>query len=658
MEETEHESFSTFIETLDPESGTKAKFKADDSPFAFTPSQLGKMFNPKSLGAFYAPGGLQGLEKGLCSDMHAGLSLDEAQLDGSVTFKDAMASHSPKKHHGPGASATQQVSHDSNAMPLRMPSERAFARKDMRSDRDSRASFLAKQAALADYKIAWICALPLERAFARKDMWLDRDSRASFLAERAALDSVRAAEDFRSALEYADRPPISIKPRGSSSIIQHLSRLAPWPEQARKDNRRAGSTRSRPPRHPRSGQTADFFERRTESFIEGLANGSHIQAFPDNGADRCSISPQLAAKLGLEMTPGTENILRLPNRSHIQSPGMVELSWRFGEEPEERKLQCWVVPGCVHDLILGSPFLRATQTLTKFAHRIKSKLVNPHGRLHVRLLGDTQQRLRGSLDGHETLAMADSGSDVMLISKAYAQKCGLNIDHDPSNFINLEFIDGSTEWTNGIVRNVPWSVEGTIRYCDFYVLDSLCEDLILSNAYLTETNSFVNHANSFFDLSSPREVSQLCLIRLIGRFSSNLNLLELDYLKDLTSPDAFNDEKIQRELARRDQIRDEISALPLSEQEAATRAETERQLAWENHREAHRQGWRAQLAGPLLHSTSSESGGSSRAPLAGQGFVAANQLESGRPTSPRDGKHGKSRIGKMAIFRKLVRAKP
>jgi hypothetical protein len=143
---------------------------------------------------------------------------------------------------------------------------------------------------------------------------------------------------------------------------------------------------------------------------------------------------------------------------------------------------------------------------------IKSKVVNPHGRLHVRVLDDAPQRLKGSSDGHETLAMTDSGPDVMLISKAYAQKCGLHIDRDPPNMINLEFVDGSTEWTNGIVRNVPWTVEGTIRYWDFYVLDSLCEDLILSNAYLTETNSFVNHADSFIDLSQPREISQLRLI--------------------------------------------------------------------------------------------------------------------------------------------------
>jgi hypothetical protein len=126
----------------------------------------------------------------------------------------------------------------------------------------------------------------------------------------------------------------------------------------------------------------------------------------------------------------------------------------------------------------------------------------------------------------------------------------------------------------------------------------------------------------------------------------------------VTSPNAFDDEKIQRELATRDQIRDEIAALPLSEQEAANRAETERQLAWEDHREAHRQGWRAQLAGPLLYSTSFDSGGSSEAPLAGQGTVAASDIEAGRPITSEDGKQGKRAFGKLAGLKQLLRSKP
>ncbi|WYZ35544.1 hypothetical protein EsH8_X_000191 [Colletotrichum jinshuiense] len=74
---------------LTPDKGSEADFVAENNPFAFTPGQLNKMFNPKSLAAYYALGGLVGIEKGLRSNRKAGLSLDEAHLDGRVSFGEA-----------------------------------------------------------------------------------------------------------------------------------------------------------------------------------------------------------------------------------------------------------------------------------------------------------------------------------------------------------------------------------------------------------------------------------------------------------------------------------------------------------------------------------------------------------------------------------------
>ncbi|KAF9876049.1 calcium-translocating P-type ATPase [Colletotrichum karsti] len=74
---------------LAPDKGSEDDFKAENNPFAFTPGQLNKLFNPKSLSAYYALGGLIGIEKGLRSDRKAGLSQDEVHLDGYVSFSDA-----------------------------------------------------------------------------------------------------------------------------------------------------------------------------------------------------------------------------------------------------------------------------------------------------------------------------------------------------------------------------------------------------------------------------------------------------------------------------------------------------------------------------------------------------------------------------------------
>jgi Ca2+-transporting ATPase len=71
-------------------------YDVKDNKFAFSPGQLSKLLNPKSLDAFYALGGLAGLEKGLRTDRNAGLSTDESALDGAVKFEDVAPKGTPK----------------------------------------------------------------------------------------------------------------------------------------------------------------------------------------------------------------------------------------------------------------------------------------------------------------------------------------------------------------------------------------------------------------------------------------------------------------------------------------------------------------------------------------------------------------------------------
>ncbi|KAL6886410.1 cation transporting ATPase [Trichoderma longibrachiatum] len=87
---------------LKPDAGTEADFEVQNNPFAFTPGQLNKMFNPKNLAAFYQLGGLRGLERGLRTDRKAGLSTDENLLEGRVTFGEA-TSKKGDKHNGDAA---------------------------------------------------------------------------------------------------------------------------------------------------------------------------------------------------------------------------------------------------------------------------------------------------------------------------------------------------------------------------------------------------------------------------------------------------------------------------------------------------------------------------------------------------------------------------
>lgn len=73
-------------EVLAPDPQDEKGDHITDNKFAFTPGQLNKLLNPKSLDAFHAVGGLHGLEYGLQTDLTAGLSADETTLLGYATF--------------------------------------------------------------------------------------------------------------------------------------------------------------------------------------------------------------------------------------------------------------------------------------------------------------------------------------------------------------------------------------------------------------------------------------------------------------------------------------------------------------------------------------------------------------------------------------------
>lgn len=101
-------------DALKPDPGTESDFEVADNKFAFSPGQLNKLLNPKSLGAFHALGGLRGLEKGLRTNIHSGLSVDEESLDGSVTFEEATSGGNsqamPKGASDPRTAATHGAS--------------------------------------------------------------------------------------------------------------------------------------------------------------------------------------------------------------------------------------------------------------------------------------------------------------------------------------------------------------------------------------------------------------------------------------------------------------------------------------------------------------------------------------------------------------------
>ncbi|KAK1714914.1 calcium-translocating P-type ATPase [Colletotrichum acutatum] len=87
--------------SLRPDPGTERDFHVDNNPFAFSPGQLNKLLNPKSLSAFRALGGLRGIARGVQTDVRSGLSVDEASVRSRISFNEAVDNHNDSKPVSP-----------------------------------------------------------------------------------------------------------------------------------------------------------------------------------------------------------------------------------------------------------------------------------------------------------------------------------------------------------------------------------------------------------------------------------------------------------------------------------------------------------------------------------------------------------------------------
>ena len=96
-------------EALRPGKTDQTDFDVANNPFAFSPGQLNKNFNPKSLAAYRALGGLRGLERGLRTDVIAGLSVDEVSISEKISFEEATRSARIKKPPDAGTVIAQDV---------------------------------------------------------------------------------------------------------------------------------------------------------------------------------------------------------------------------------------------------------------------------------------------------------------------------------------------------------------------------------------------------------------------------------------------------------------------------------------------------------------------------------------------------------------------
>jgi hypothetical protein len=255
-----------------------------------------------------------------------------------------------------------------------------------------------------------------------------------------------------------------------------------------------------------------------EPIVSGRLQGVDVSAFPDTGSAANYISLPYTQRHGLAINKALQKNVKVGDGSMISVIGTTTLPFSFAGESTGHDLTFHVLRNSVHDIILGSTFLRVTETFTRFAHRVGHK-IRDHVSHRVCFLG-SEQYVNGLASGVGVDAVPDTGADVSVMSAEFAAANGFEVDDDEQHRILLEFADGSTARAQGVVMDVAWEfgADENTSPTDVYVLSSLPVDLVLGFGFLCQTEAFQEHWHNFWHIEEEPEqddAGMFCVIRVL-----------------------------------------------------------------------------------------------------------------------------------------------
>ena len=102
----------------------------------------------------------------------------------------------------------------------------------------------------------------------------------------------------------------------------------------------------------------------------------------------------------------------------------MKLRWAFAEKPTELyDIVCHVLPHCTYDMILGSSFMKETETFSKHLHRLVKCAFNVFDVYHLSFLDGGRQTLFGEVGGYPVFAIPDTGAERNVMDLEYVLTC-------------------------------------------------------------------------------------------------------------------------------------------------------------------------------------------------------------------------------------------
>ncbi len=145
-------------------------------------------------------------------------------------------------------------------------------------------------------------------------------------------------------------------------------------------------------------------------------------------------------------------------------------------------------------------FLDQTETLSRNRHRLQLRNTPRDGPLQLCNLNNPKRSLICITESQRMLATADTGSEVDLISSAYAAKRNFRVRQVNTAKSRVQFADATIGLLEGKVdlSIVIGHSQGPQFFMTFYVIKDLTSDLLLGEDILNDTDAFKTYPEAFF----------------------------------------------------------------------------------------------------------------------------------------------------------------
>jgi len=353
-----------------------------------------------------------------------------------------------------------------------------------------------------------------------------------------------------------------------------------------------------------------------------LVKNKELLACPDSGSAKNIMSEFLANECGLKIrrTPKDIKQFELGSGKCISSLGRVRVTVELpGNTLRRKKRWFYIFSTCPVPLILGMPFLKEAEILTKNRHMLESCHAEFNSISSLLWIGSSRgsssprNRFECSLDGHELEAVGDTGSDLNFMSLKCARREKFQIDRRREARRGIRIGDGTESETIGQVyiynlsldwrkppttRRTSIDVNGMDNILDdtfsqmdqkdfgaiFHVLPGLPYDVIFGLDLLDQTDAFNLCPNIYPTRPAKNhDTFELNVLISLGPVSIRLPISRRLRQYTTVSPDPkeVHDDARHAELFRRTKKDEDIALLPAGHQHLARLRERRRIEEWE-----------------------------------------------------------------------------